>query len=130
AGGRDGRRVVAGPSKGRMAQPALGLRAAAGLRFELGERALQDGPVHAGITGANLVAEAEADVVTLAGLGFARCTLEATVPSSAPQRRARTSRGPARRDRVSALERRRPPGRARGCAPRSSGSAPRSSGWS
>src|SRR5207237_10842790 len=46
---------------------------------------VQDGAVHAGITGANLVAETEADVVTLTGLGFARCTLEAAVPSGAPQ---------------------------------------------
>ena len=38
-----------------------------------------------GITGANLVAEAEADVVRLADLGFARCTLEAAVPVAAPQ---------------------------------------------
>ncbi len=91
-----------------MAQPALELCAAAGLSFEATERALlvpclnapvdlllvrphdipeyvQDGVVHAGITGANLVVEAEADVVTLAELGFARCTLEAAVPEEAPQ---------------------------------------------
>ena len=37
------------------------------------------------ITGANLVAEAAADVVTLAELGFARCTLQAAVPDDAPQ---------------------------------------------
>ncbi len=104
----EGRLLVAVPSKGRMAPPALELLAAAGLRFEAGERALhvpcqnapvdlllvrphdvpeyvQDGVVHAGITGANLVAEAQADVVRLADLGFARCTLEAAVPESAPQ---------------------------------------------
>jgi ATP phosphoribosyltransferase len=91
-----------------MAPPALELLAAAGLRFEAGERALhvpcrnapvdlllvrphdipeyvQDGVVHLGITGANLVAEAEADVVRLADLGFARCTLEAAVPVASPQ---------------------------------------------
>src|SRR6476620_11379421 len=92
-----------------MAPPALELLAAAGLRFEAGERALhvpsqhapvdlllvrphdipeyvQDGVVHAGITGANLVAEAEAEVRTLADLGFGRCSLEAAVPEdSAPQ---------------------------------------------
>jgi ATP phosphoribosyltransferase len=91
-----------------MAQPALELCAAAGLRFEAGERALhvpcqnapvdlllvrphdipeyvQDGVVHAGITGANLVVEAGADVVRLADLGFARCTLEAAVPAAGPQ---------------------------------------------
>ncbi|HSS72442.1 MAG TPA: ATP phosphoribosyltransferase [Gaiellaceae bacterium] len=104
----DGRLLVAVPSKGRMAPPALELLAAAGLRFEAGERALhvpsqnapvdlllvrphdipeyvQDGVVHAGITGANLVVEAQADVVQLAELGFARCTLEAAVPNGAPQ---------------------------------------------
>lgn len=104
----DGRLLVAVPSKGRMAPPALELLAAAGLRFEAGERALhvpcqnapvdlllvrphdipeyvQDGVVHAGITGANLVAEARANVSSLADLGFARCTLEAAVPAPAPQ---------------------------------------------
>jgi ATP phosphoribosyltransferase len=104
----DGRLLVAVPSKGRMAGPALELLAAAGLRFEAGERALhvpcanapvdlllvrphdipeyvQDAVVHAGITGANLVIEAEADVVPLGELGFARCTLEAAVPTGAPQ---------------------------------------------
>jgi ATP phosphoribosyltransferase len=104
----DGRLLVAVPSKGRMAPPSLELLAAAGLRFETGERALhvpsqnapvdlllvrphdipeyvQDGVVHAGITGANLVVEAQADVVELAELGFARCTLEAAVPNGAPQ---------------------------------------------
>jgi ATP phosphoribosyltransferase len=92
-----------------MAPPALELLAAAGLRFEAGERALhvpcenapvdlllvrphdipeyvQDAVVHVGITGANLVVEAQADVVTLAELGFAACTLEAAVPKDAPQR--------------------------------------------
>jgi ATP phosphoribosyltransferase len=106
--GVEGRLLVAVPSKGRMAQPALELCAAAGLRFEMGERALhvpcqnapvdlllvrphdipeyvQDGVVHIGITGANLVVEAGADVVRLAELGFARCTLEAAVPNGAPQ---------------------------------------------
>ena len=96
--GAEGRLLVAVPSKGRMAPPALELCAAAGLRFEAGERALhvpcqnapvdlllvrphdipeyvQDGVVHVGITGANLVAEARADVAALADLGFARCTL-------------------------------------------------------
>jgi ATP phosphoribosyltransferase len=106
--GTEGRLLVAVPSKGRMASPALDLLAAAGLRFDPGERALhvpcenapvelllvrphdipeyvQDGVVHVGITGANLVVEARADVARLAELGFARCTLEAAVPSSAPQ---------------------------------------------
>jgi ATP phosphoribosyltransferase len=108
SGGAEGRLLVAVPSKGRMAGPALDLLAAAGLRFDPGERALhvpcenapvelllvrphdipeyvQDGVVHLGITGANLVAEARADVLQLAELGFARCTLEAAVPTTAPQ---------------------------------------------
>jgi ATP phosphoribosyltransferase len=104
--GENGRLTVAVPSKGRMAQPTLDLCAAAGLSFETTERALlvpctnapvdlllvrphdipeyvQDGVVDAGITGANLVVESEADVVTVAELGFARCTLEAAVPVDA-----------------------------------------------
>jgi ATP phosphoribosyltransferase len=108
--GEDGRLSVAVPSKGRMAAPALELCAAAGLSFEAGERSLlipcrnapvdlllvrahdipeyvQDGVVHAGITGANLVAEAESDVVMVCELGFARCTLEAAVPMDAPQQK-------------------------------------------
>ena len=107
--GPDGRLLVAVPSTGRLAPPALELLAAAGLRFEAGERALhvpcqnapvdlllvrphdipeyvQDGVVHVGITGANLVVEARAEVATLAELGFASCTLEAAVPAAAPQR--------------------------------------------
>ena len=100
--------MLAVPAKGRMAEPALHLCRDAGLSFEVTERSLvvpcanapvdlllvrpsdipeyvQDGVVHLGITGANLVAEAEADVVVLAELGFARCTLEAAVPDDAPQ---------------------------------------------
>jgi ATP phosphoribosyltransferase len=106
--GENGRLTVAVPSKGRMLQPTLDLCAAAGLSFETTERALlvpcanapvdlllvrphdipeyvQDGVVDAGITGANLVVESEADVVTVAELGFARCTLEAAVPADAEQ---------------------------------------------
>ena len=106
--GSNGRLTLACPSKGRLAAPALRLCAEAGLSFEATERALlvpcanapvdlllvrahdvpeyvQDGVVDLGITGANLVAEAEADVVTLAELGFARCTLQAAVPEDAPQ---------------------------------------------
>ncbi len=107
--GQDGRLSVAVPAKGRMAEPALKLCADAGLSFETTERSLlvpcanapvdlllvrpsdipeyvQDRVVDLGITGANLVAEAEADVLTLAELGFARCTLEAAVPDDASQR--------------------------------------------
>ena len=106
--GANGRLTLAVPSKGRMAEPALRLCADAGLAFETTERALvvpcvnapvdlllvrahdipeyvQDGVVHLGITGANLVVEANARVETLAELGFARCTLQAAVPHDAPQ---------------------------------------------
>jgi ATP phosphoribosyltransferase len=106
--GANGRLTVAVPSKGRMAQPALDLVAAAGLSFESTDRALlvpcenapvdlllvraddipeyvQDGVVDAGITGANLVVETRAQVETLVELGFGRCALEAIVPDGAPQ---------------------------------------------
>ncbi|MBA2460989.1 MAG: ATP phosphoribosyltransferase [Actinobacteria bacterium] len=108
--GANGRLTLAVPSKGRMAEPALRLCADAGLAFETTERALvvpcanapvdlllvrahdipeyvQDGVVHLGITGANLVVEADAEVQTLAELGFARCTLQAAVPEDAPQQK-------------------------------------------
>jgi ATP phosphoribosyltransferase len=104
----DRRLTLAVPSKGRMAEPALRLCADAGLTFEATERALlvpcenapvdlllvrahdvpeyvQDGVVDLGITGANLVAEAEANVETIAELGFARCSLQAAVPHDAVQ---------------------------------------------
>ena len=84
--GENGRLTLAVPAKGRMAEPALRLCADAGLSFEVTERSLvvpcanapvdlllvrpsdipeyvQDGVVDLGITGANLVAEAEAEVV-------------------------------------------------------------------
>jgi ATP phosphoribosyltransferase len=106
--GTNGRLTLGVPSKGRMAEPALRLCAEAGLNFEATDRALlvpcanapvdlllvrahdvpeyvQNGVVDLGITGANLVAEAEVDVVTLVELGFARCTLQAAVPEDAPQ---------------------------------------------
>jgi len=106
--GANGRLMLAVPAKGRMAEPALRLCADAGLAFETTERALvvpcsnapvdlllvrahdipeyvQDGVVHLGITGANLVVEAEARVETIAELGFAHCTLQAAVPHDAPQ---------------------------------------------
>ena len=98
--GEKGRLTLAVPAKGRMAEPALRLCSEAGLSFELTERSLvvpcanapvdlllvrpsdipeyaQDGVVDLGIT--------DADVVTLAELGFARCSLEAAVPADGPQ---------------------------------------------
>ena len=82
--GDNGRLTLAVPAKGRMAEPALRLCADAGLSFEVTERSLvvpcanapvdlllvrpsdipeyaQDGVVDVGITGANLVAEADAE---------------------------------------------------------------------
>ena len=114
--GLDGRLTLAVPAKGRMAEPALRLCADAGLSFEVTERSLvvpcanapvdlllvrpsdipeyaQDGVVDLGITGANLVAEADADVVTLAELGFARCSLDAAVPVDAAQTSIEQLRG-------------------------------------
>jgi ATP phosphoribosyltransferase len=107
--GENGRLKLAVPAKGRLAEPSLRLCADAGLSFEVTERSLvvpcanapvdlllvrpsdipeyaQDGVVDLGITGANLVVEAEADVVTLAELGFGRCRLDAAVPVDALQR--------------------------------------------
>ena len=101
--GANGRLSLAVPSKGRMSQPALELCAAAGLSFEVSDRALvvpcsnapvdlllvraddipeyvQDGVVDAGITGANLVVEHGTDVIERAPLGFGRCRLAAAVP--------------------------------------------------
>lgn len=106
--GENGRLKLAVPAKGRLAEPALRLCSDAGLSFEVTERSLvvpcanapvdlllvrpsdipeyaQDGVVDLGITGANLVAEADADVVSLADLGFGRCRLDAAVPVDAPQ---------------------------------------------
>ncbi len=107
--GENGRLKLAVPAKGRLADPALRLCGDAGLSFEVTERSLvvpcanapvdlllvrpsdipeyaQDGVVDLGITGGNLVVEADADVVTLAELGFGRCRLDAAVPADAPQR--------------------------------------------
>jgi ATP phosphoribosyltransferase len=106
--GENGRLKLAVPAKGRLADPALRLCADAGLSFEVTERSLvvpcanapvdlllvrpsdipeyaQDGVVDLGITGANLVVEANVDVVTLADLGFGRCRLDAAVPVDASQ---------------------------------------------
>ena len=125
--GTNGRLTLGVPSKGRMAEPALRLCADAGLSFEATDRALlvpcanapvdlllvrahdipeyvQDGVVDLGITGANLVVEAEVDVVTLAELGFARCTLQAAVPEDAPQTELSRPRRPPHRDRLPRLD--------------------------
>src|SRR3989442_13144333 len=90
-----------------MSAPSLELLAAAGLSFEASERALlipcanapvdlllvrphdipeyvQDGVVHAGITGANLVVEAGRDVGPRGGAGVSPGTLGAPGPGDAP----------------------------------------------
>ena len=108
--GENGRLKLAVPAKGRLAEPSLRLCADAGLSFEVTERSLvvpcanapvdlllvrpsdipeyaQDGVVDLGITGANLIVEAGADVVTLAELGFGRCRLDAAVPVDALQQK-------------------------------------------
>ena len=108
--GENGRLKLAVPAKGRLAEPSLRLCADAGLSFEVTERSLvvpcanapvdlllvrpsdipeyaQDGVVDLGITGANLIVEADADVVTLAELGFGRCRLDAAVPVDALQQK-------------------------------------------
>ena len=127
--GENGRLKLAVPAKGRMAEPALRLCADAGLSFEVTERSLvvpcanapvdlllvrpsdipeyaQDGVVHLGITGANLVAEAEADVVDArrarlraAARSRPRCPLDApqhgdraTSTACASRRRTRSRR--------------------------------------
>ena len=133
--GENGRLKLAVPAKGRLAEPSLRLCADAGLSFEVTERSLvvpcanapvdlllvrpsdipeyaQDGVVDLGITGANLVVEADADVVTLAELGFGRCRLDAAVPVDAPSAGDRGSRRPARRHGVPVVHRA-PPRRAR-----------------
>src|SRR3989454_9373213 len=108
--GENGRLTLAVPSKGRMLQPTLELCAAAGLSFEATERALlvpctnapvdlllvrphdipeyvQDGVVHAGITGANLVVEAGAGGAPRGGLGLPRRPLEGARPGARPAAR-------------------------------------------
>src|SRR5256885_9935078 len=90
-----------------MAEPALKLCADAGLSFETTERSLlvpcanapvdlllvrphdipeyvQDGVVHAGITGANLVVEAGAGAGTVSQLRSRRFTVAGAVPAASP----------------------------------------------
>ena len=125
--GENGRLTLAVPAKGRMAEPTLRLCADAGLSFETTERSLvvpcanapvdlllvrpsdipeyvQDGVVHLGVTGANLVVEATADVVTLAELGFARCTLAGCGPERCSSDFDRRPRRTPRCDGISRLD--------------------------
>jgi len=99
------------PNKGRLVEPTVGLLRDAGLVFEAGERALEarvqnfdldvlfvrtndivefvaDGVAELGITGLDLVAEAESDVPQLRRLGYGRCRLTIAVPNDSPFRAA------------------------------------------
>ena len=97
------------PNKGRLVEPTLSLLHASGLVFEEHDRSLvshvanqpldilfvrtgdvvefvADGVADAGITGADILAEAGRDLPIIARLGYGRCRLAAAVPSDAPAR--------------------------------------------
>jgi ATP phosphoribosyltransferase len=99
------------PNKGRLVEPTVSLLRDAGLVFEAGERALEarvqnfdldilfvrtndivefvnDGVAELGITGLDLVAEANSRVPQLRKLGYGRCRLMIAVPSDSPFRAA------------------------------------------
>jgi ATP phosphoribosyltransferase len=94
------------PNKGRLVEPTLSLLHASGLVFEEHDRSLvahvanhpldilfvrtgdvvefvADGVAEAGITGADILAEAGRDLPVIARLGYGRCRLAAAVPSDA-----------------------------------------------
>ena len=96
---------VAVPNKGRLRAPTIDLLGAAGLAFEATDRALSvsvdnadiellfvrtediaelvaDGVADVGITGIDLLAEAEATLAVLLELGYGRCRLAAAVPNA------------------------------------------------
>ncbi len=100
---------LAVPNKGRLVEPTLQLLHASGLVFEEHDRSLvarvtnqpldilfvrtddvvefvADGVADAGITGADILAEAGGDLPVIARLGYGRCRLAAAVPSDAPVR--------------------------------------------
>ena len=97
---------LAVPNKGRLVEPTLALLHASGLVFEEHDRSLvarvqnqpldilfvrtgdvvefvADGVADAGITGADILAEAGRDLPVIARLGYGRCRLAAAVPSDA-----------------------------------------------
>ncbi|MHB8959024.1 MAG: ATP phosphoribosyltransferase [Candidatus Limnocylindrales bacterium] len=97
------------PNKGRLVEPTLSLLHASGLVFEEHDRSLvshvanqpldilfvrtgdvvefvADGVADAGITGADILAEAGRDLPIIARLGYGRCRLAAAVPSDSPAR--------------------------------------------
>ncbi len=100
---------LAVPNKGRLVEPTLQLLHASGLMFEEHDRSLvarvanqpldilfvrtgdvvefvADGVADAGITGADILAEAGRDLQVIARLGYGRCRLAAAVPSDAAAR--------------------------------------------
>jgi ATP phosphoribosyltransferase len=99
------------PNKGRLVEPTVSLLRDAGLVFEASERALEarvqnfeldilfvrtndivefvaDGVAELGITGLDLVAEAESTVPQLRRLGYGGCRLTIAVPNDSPFRAA------------------------------------------
>jgi ATP phosphoribosyltransferase len=104
----DPRRLrLAIPNKGRMLEPTIALLRDSGLDFEDGTRALvtrvstfpldilsvrtddiaefvADGVADLGITGVNLVHEAEVELPVHLELGYGRCRLEVAVPNDSP----------------------------------------------
>jgi ATP phosphoribosyltransferase len=108
--GPDARRMtLAVPNKGRLVEPTLALLHDAGLVFEERDRSLvsrvenvaldilfvrtndvlefvRDGVADLGITGGDLLAEADVDLPVVRSLGYGRCRLAAAVPLDAPQR--------------------------------------------
>ncbi len=100
---------LAVPNKGRLVEPTLQLLHASGLVFEEHDRSLvarvanqpldilfvrtadvvefvADGVADAGITGADILAEAGRDLPVIARLGYGRCRLAAAVPTDGPAR--------------------------------------------
>ena len=103
------RMTLAVPNKGRLVEPTLTLLHDAGLVFEERDRSLVshvenvpldilfvrtndviefvgDGVADIGITGGDLLAEADASLPIVRSLGYGRCRLAAAVPRDAPQR--------------------------------------------
>jgi ATP phosphoribosyltransferase len=104
-----GRLRLAIPNKGRMLEPTIALLRDSGLDFEDGTRALvtrvstfpldilsvrtddiaefvADGVADLGITGTNLLHEADVDLPVHLELGYGRCRLEVAVPNDSPAR--------------------------------------------
>jgi ATP phosphoribosyltransferase len=102
-----GRLRLAIPNKGRLMEPTIAILRDAGISFEDGTRSLfarveeypidilsvrtddiaefvADGVADLGITGTNLLVEAEVDLPIALELGYGRCRLEAAVPNDHP----------------------------------------------